>query len=121
MADALKDCFSPAMIRRLGATLAAAAPTFPTAAFVARAIKGLEPLTLLARARHIADAMAATLAPTYPEALANVLHSLGPAQAAGSDEDAGSGMGPFFHLRTHSSSRRTARPTSTSRWRRNTR
>ena len=51
MAAELRDCFSPAMVRRLGASLAAASPTFRTAEFVARAGRGLGPLTLMAMMR----------------------------------------------------------------------
>lgn len=97
MAAELRDCFSPAMVRRLGAALAAGTPGLAIDAFVARASRGLGPRTLMARAQHIADAMT-LLAPDYPAALDVVLRSLGPAQAADADEAVSDGLGPFFYL-----------------------
>lgn len=98
MAAELRDCFSPAMVRRLGASLVAASPRFAVTEFVARAGRGLGPLTLMARAQHIADAMAAALPAPFPDAVAIVLRSLPPAQPADADEAVGDGLGPFFLL-----------------------
>ena len=96
MADSLKTFFSPALIRRLAGELVRAHPSFPSAAFVAAATKGLQRFELLDRGRHIARAMALHLPHEYPDAIAVLLGSLGPEHA--SDELIGVGMAPFFYL-----------------------
>jgi 3-methyladenine DNA glycosylase AlkC len=96
MADALKTFFSPALVRRLGADLARAHPTFPERKFVKAACDGLDGLELLDRGRHIAQALTTHLPSSYPEALDVLLRSLGPEHAG--DELLGAGMAPFFYL-----------------------
>ena len=60
------------------------------------ACAGLDALELLDRGRHIARALAKRLPPSYPDAIAVLLQSLGPEHA--SDELIGAGMAPFFYL-----------------------
>lgn len=96
MADALKTFFSPALVKRLGRSLAEVHPAFPERAFVRDATRGLDELELLDRARHIMRAMHRHLPPVYPTAIAIVLRSLGAEHS--SDELEGAGMAPFFYL-----------------------
>ena len=96
MAEALKTFFSPELVRRLSAEVARVHPAFPTRAFVAQASAGLEELDLLDRARKIADALAAHLPPSYPDAIDVLIRSLGPEHAT--DELLGVGMAPFFYM-----------------------
>jgi 3-methyladenine DNA glycosylase AlkC len=96
VADALKTFFSPALVRRLAAALEAAEPTFPVRRFVKDACAGLDELELLDRGRHIARALATHLPPSYRDAVAVLLKSLGPEHD--SDELIGAGMAPFFYL-----------------------
>jgi 3-methyladenine DNA glycosylase AlkC len=96
VAEQLKTFFSPALVKRLGSTLAGAAPSFRERAFVRTASDGLEELELLGRARHIAGAMAKHLPAPYPSALEALLQSLGPEYER--DELLGVGMGPFFYM-----------------------
>jgi 3-methyladenine DNA glycosylase AlkC len=96
MAEQLKHFFSPALVRRLAADLAAVSPTLRPDAFVAQAGAGLDDLELLDRGRQIARALSDHLPPHYPDALAVLLRSLGPPHAH--DELIGAGMAPFFYL-----------------------
>ena len=95
MADQLKTFFSPALVRRLAKSISDVHPAFAARAFVKRASTGLDALELLARAKHIADALAAHL-PAYPDAIDILLRSLGPEHA--SDELLGVGIAPFFYM-----------------------
>ncbi|MDF2698286.1 MAG: hypothetical protein K0S65_6669, partial [Labilithrix sp.] len=96
MADALKTFFSPSLVKQLGRSLAAAHPDFPERAFVRDATRGLDELELLARGRHIAQAMHAHLPSDYPTAIEVIVRSLG--EEHSSDELEGVGMAPFFYL-----------------------
>lgn len=96
MGEPLKSFFSPDLVRRLAAEISRAHPPFPADAFVADATAGLTRLELLDRGKHIAAALARHLPPAYPDAIAVLLRSLGPAHAT--DELIGAGMGPFFYL-----------------------
>jgi 3-methyladenine DNA glycosylase AlkC len=96
MAEALKSFFSTSLVQRLAQDIARVHPGFPVKAFTRDACRGLDRLELLDRARHIADALAAHLPSSYPEAIAILLRSLGPEHA--SDELLGLGMAPFFYL-----------------------
>jgi 3-methyladenine DNA glycosylase AlkC len=96
MADALKTFFSPALVERLGVAIARVHPQFPARAFAARASEGLGRLELLARARHIAAALAEFLPQDYPRAVDVLVRSLGPEHAG--DELLGVGLAPFFYL-----------------------
>ncbi len=96
MADPLKTFFSPALVRRLAASIARVDPAFRSRAFIAHASAGLEDLELLARGKHISRALAAHLPPDYPEAVGVLLRSLGREHAT--DELLGVGMAPFFYL-----------------------
>ena len=96
MAETLKTFFSPSLVRRIADDLQGVAPDFPSTAFVADACAGLEALELMARGRHLAEALARHLPPSYPEALDLVLRSLGPEHAR--QELVGAGMAPFYYL-----------------------
>jgi 3-methyladenine DNA glycosylase AlkC len=96
MAEALKTFFSPALVRRLAADIARVHPDFAARRFITRACDGLDALELLDRGRHIARALATHLPPSYPNAVAVLLRSLGPEHD--SDELLGAGMAPFFYL-----------------------
>lgn len=96
MAETLKSFFSPSLVRRLAGTLEDAHPAFGAKEFIKQATHGLDDLELLARAKHIASALAAHLPQEYPQAVAILLRSLGPEHT--SDELVGVGMGPFFYM-----------------------
>lgn len=96
MAEPLKTFFSAALVERLAADVARAEPSFPAAAFVEDATTGLASLELLARGKHVADALARHLPPAFPDAVEVLLRSLGPTHA--SDELIGAGMAPFYYL-----------------------
>jgi hypothetical protein len=83
-------------VRRLAADLARVEPRFPARAFVKQASAGLDELELLARGKHIADALAAHLPPSYPDALELLLRPLGPEHATNELVDLG--MAPFYYL-----------------------
>ena len=95
MADALKHFYSPDLVRRLAGDIRRVAPSFPSGSFTTAAVRGLDELELLDRARHIASALADSL-PEYPEAVEILLRSLGPEHAK--DELVGVGMEPFFYM-----------------------
>lgn len=92
----LKTFFSPPLVRRLAGTIARVHAAFPTRSFIRDATRGLDALELLDRGRHISRALAAHLPPAYPDAIAVLLASLGPAHDG--DENLGAGMAPFFYL-----------------------
>ena len=96
MADALKDFFSPALVRRLAGDVARVLPDFPVRSFTTRAAAGLDGLELLDRGRHIGRALAEALPRDYPRAVEVLVRSLGPEHAT--DELLGVGMAPFFYL-----------------------
>lgn len=94
MATSLKDFFSPDLVRRLGASLAAVHPGFDRMRWDQEALAGLEDLSLTDRARHLMRAMHRQLPQDYEAAIEILLASLGPAIG----EADPSGMGPFFYL-----------------------
>jgi 3-methyladenine DNA glycosylase AlkC len=94
MAAPLKDCFSAEVVRAVADELAAAHRTFPRAAFVRDATRGLEALELMDRGRHVMRAMRTHL-PQHPaEAIGILERSLGPPL----DGTEGHGMAPFRYL-----------------------
>jgi 3-methyladenine DNA glycosylase AlkC len=96
VADALKTFFSPALVRRLAASISEVHPSFAEKAFVRDACKGLDALELVARGRHIATVLHQHLPGRYVDAVDVLLRSLGPEHAT--DELEGVGMAPFFYL-----------------------
>lgn len=96
MGEPLKTFFSSALVRRLAGDIARVHPAFPVRAFTNDACRGLDALELLERGRHIAAALGRRLPPSYPDAIAILLRSLGPEHAT--DELIGLGMAPFFYL-----------------------
>lgn len=93
MADALKDQFNAATVRRIAAELHAAHPALDVDAFVRRASR-LGPLSLTERGRHVAAAMRAALPPDVPAALDVITRSFGPPLA----QAEGHGMSVFRYL-----------------------
>jgi 3-methyladenine DNA glycosylase AlkC len=96
VADALKTFFSPELVRRLAADIARAEPRFDRTGFIRTASKGLDDLELLARGKHIADALAEYLPRDYSKAIDILVRSLGAEHTT--DELVGAGMAPFFYL-----------------------
>jgi 3-methyladenine DNA glycosylase AlkC len=96
MAEPLKVFFSPALVKRLAATVAGVDAAFDTRGFITEATCGLDELELLGRGKHIAAALKKFLPPDYPKAIDVLLRSLGPEHAT--DELLGLGMAPFFYL-----------------------
>ena len=96
LGEPLKTFFSSALVRRLAGDIARVHPGFPVRAFTNDACRGLDALELLDRGRHIATALGAHLPPSFPDAIAILLESLGPEHAT--DELIGVGMAPFFYL-----------------------
>lgn len=96
MAEPLKTFFSPALVQKIGASIARVHPSFPRQMFVRDATRGIEALELTGRGRHIARALAKHLPPRYPDALAILVASLGPEHEK--EELEGAGMAPFFYL-----------------------
>jgi 3-methyladenine DNA glycosylase AlkC len=94
MATALKHAFGLAVIERIAEALVAVEPTFPRARFVAEAATGLEDLELLARGRHVADALAHALPAPFARAVEILIASLGPPF----DPEVPSGMATFGYL-----------------------
>ncbi len=92
----MKNFFSPALAKDIGRSIEAVHPKFATKAFVRDASTGLEALELMARARHIADALHAHLPPKYGDAVDVLVRSLGPEHS--SDELLGVGIAPFFYM-----------------------
>jgi 3-methyladenine DNA glycosylase AlkC len=94
--DALKTFFSRELVARIARSIAEVFSEFPAKAFVRDACAGLDGLELLARGRHIADALHRHLPRRYLDAVDVLLRSLGPEH--GTDELEGVGMAPFFYL-----------------------
>lgn len=96
MAEPLKNFFSGELVARLARDIARAHPAFPARAFQRDATKGLSERELLDRGKLIATALARHLPPSYPDAIAILLRSLGEPRTG--DENLGEGMAPFFYL-----------------------
>lgn len=94
MAETLKSRFGAEVPRRIAAMIVAVHPDFPARRFVADALRGYEPLELLARGAAIAAALRRHLPAPYPEALRILVASFGPPLAA----TGGHGMAPFLYL-----------------------
>ena len=88
MADRLRDIFNAELVAALAKDLEAAYPGFEAKAFVRAALRGLDGLELLDRAKHIAEVMHAHLPDSFPKAAKVLTRSLGPegqAEAAGGE------------------------------------
>jgi len=96
VAASLKTFFSRSRVEAVAASIARVYPKFERSAFVRDAVHGLEDLELIARGRHIAEALRAHLPSDYEAAIDVILRSLGPRHAT--DELEGVGMAPFFYL-----------------------
>jgi 3-methyladenine DNA glycosylase AlkC len=90
----LKDFFDARVLARIADEVAAVHPQFPRRAFLADAAKGMEPLELMDRGRHIMRALKEHLPEDPARAIAILERSLGPPLAA----TEGHGMEPFVYL-----------------------
>jgi len=84
----------PKLIALVGESLAAVEPTFDVARFEQRAAEGLEPLGLMQRAAHVADALAEQLPADFDDAVDPLVASLGPELA----RCEGNGLTTFYYL-----------------------
>ena len=73
-APLLKELLNAQAMARIGRAAAQAHPGFDERAFLARARKGLEDLSIMQRMAHAADGLRTHLPPDYPRALKSVLH-----------------------------------------------
>jgi 3-methyladenine DNA glycosylase AlkC len=90
----LKTLLDREAIDCLAENLGLASPHFDARDFRERAGRGIEPLGLMERGRHLAGAMRGCLPPVYSEAIAIILRSLTPPLARTADF----GLGGFFYL-----------------------
>ncbi len=91
---ALKDILGAAAIAGLVHNIQRVHPRFDGKAFTALAQNGLEPLGILQRGAHLAQALRQYLPPTFEDAIEILLASLPPANIA----TEGLGMAVFFYL-----------------------
>jgi 3-methyladenine DNA glycosylase AlkC len=93
MAQALKDQYGPHIPQRIAAAIGAVHPAFDTALFLADALNGYEALDLMARGRHIAQALQRHLQCPFPEAAAILLAAIDAPGPKGEGS-----LAPFFYL-----------------------
>lgn len=101
MAEPLKHLLNSAVPPHIAAMLRQAWPRFDSAAFLADIAPGYEALELMQRGRRIAEAMHRHLPSAYPEAVAILVASMGPAMgldAAGEPVASGTGHSAFVYL-----------------------
>ena len=96
MAERLKDMYGPDVPVRIAGMIADAHPAFPADRFLRDALEGYEDLELTPRARHIADALSATLPEDFDAAADIVERSLGPPIEG--DELLGLGLDLFLYM-----------------------
>ena len=94
MAERLVEKFGAEVAERIARDVSAVHPAFPGRAFVADARRGYDALDLMARGRHVAEALRAHLPQDVEHALALLERSMGPPLA----QAQGNGMAPFFYL-----------------------
>lgn len=94
MAERLKDSYGPNVPERLAREVLAVHPHFDRDAFMADALAGYDPLELMARGRHLAQALRRHLPGNVESAMDVLLASV---QASAEPETAGA-MAPFFYL-----------------------
>lgn len=94
MAEPLKNAFGPAVPKQIAGMIAAVYGDFPAKAFLKDALAGYEPLALLARGRHIAEALARHLPDDFAAASDILVASLGPRL----ERTENNGMAPFLYL-----------------------
>ena len=90
----LKDLFDAKLIQLIGESFSAVSDDFDQARFKRLASTGLEPLTMLQRAAHIAAAMATELPTDFGEAAKVLTAALGPKQ----EETESNGLRGFFYM-----------------------
>lgn len=101
MAEPLKHLLNSAVPPHIAAMLRQAWPGFDSAAFLADIAPGYEALELMQRGRRIAEAMHRRLPAAYPEAVAILVASMGPAMgldAAGEPVASCGGHSAFVYL-----------------------
>jgi 3-methyladenine DNA glycosylase AlkC len=76
-APALKELINASRLKRVARILAEVAPDVDAGVFQKAALKGLEPLSIMERVRHVAQALHGALPGSYRQQLA-VLHELSP-------------------------------------------
>ena len=94
LAEPLKNLYGPEIPRQIAAMVTGVRPAFPAQAFLRQALDGYEDLELTQRGWQIADALAATLPPDYPEAISVLMDSLGPPL----ERDTLEGMATFIYM-----------------------
>ena len=94
MAERLKDHYGTAVVQTIGAMISRVHPGFRRSRFEDLALKGLSRLELMARGKHIAEALRATLPEEIPTALRILTDSFGPTL----EEQPNPGMGSFLYL-----------------------
>jgi 3-methyladenine DNA glycosylase AlkC len=90
----LKTLLGPEAVDCLAHNLTQAHPAFDAAAFRREALRGLEPLAILARGHHLARALRRHLPARYEDAVDVMLRSLTPPLTATGDN----GLAVFFYL-----------------------
>ena len=90
----LKRIIGPAAIGLIADSFAPVYQLFDRKRFIARAQKGLEPLTLMQRGQHIAQALAQELPTAFEKAAPMLIAAMGPTLST----TAGNGLAPFFYL-----------------------
>ena len=80
MAEAFKEWIGTELVRTMAKHLHRVHPAFPRQRFVKMATAGLAKLELKARVVHVADALAATLPPSFSQAAKVLEQSLAPAR-----------------------------------------
>ncbi|MCA8983182.1 MAG: DNA alkylation repair protein [Planctomycetaceae bacterium] len=94
MAEPLKNQFGMDVVLRLAASLRRQSADFDERGFVSRCKQGYEALELMPRGLHIAHALREFLPPDYPEAIEQLITTLGPRLTRTENN----GMAPFFYL-----------------------
>jgi len=90
----LKRILGQAAISQLGENLYSVYSNFDQGTFAQDALKGLEPLSLTERSKHLAEAMRKHLPETYAEAIEIILKSLTPPL----EKTEGNGLAPLFYM-----------------------
>jgi 3-methyladenine DNA glycosylase AlkC len=95
MAEPLKNHFGSEIPRTIAEMIVAVYPAFPKAQFLRTSLKDYEPLALMSRGRHIAQALRRHLPSDYDQAIEILLASLGPLVPK---QESDGGMAPFLYM-----------------------
>jgi 3-methyladenine DNA glycosylase AlkC len=102
----LKRILGTQAINLIADSFAAVSPSFDRERFIATAQRGLNPLSLMQRGQHIAQALAQELPTAFEKAAPILIDAMGPTLST----TEGNGLAPFFYL-PHSSYVATFGPT----------